>query len=94
MLGFGEGEGREIDKREERQGFVFWRKKKTGFVFIGFWKRFFLHFFLFFWFQKRFFFWFFFFLNIGMMWKIVGVSEVSVIYIYIEREREISGTYS
>ena len=91
VLGFGEGEGREIEKREDRQGFAFWRKKKAGFVFIGFWKRFFLSlFFLFFWFQKRFFFWFFFFLNIVLMWKIVGVSEVSVIYIYIyiERERE------
>ena len=60
VLGFGEGEGREIEKREERQGFAFWRKKKAGFVFIGFWKRFFLSlFFLFFWFQKSFFFFFF-----------------------------------
>ena len=48
MLGFGEGEGREIEKRREWQGSAFWRKKKAGFVFIGFWKRFFLHLFLFF----------------------------------------------
>ena len=69
VLGFGEGEGREIDKREERQGFAFWRKKKAGFVFIRFWKRFFCF--------------FFFFLNIVLMLKIVGVSEASVMYIYI-----------
>ena len=42
VLGFGEGKGREIEKKEERQGSAFWRKKKAGFVFIGFWKRFFL----------------------------------------------------
>ena len=48
VLGFGEGEGREIDKREERQGSAFWRKKKAGFVFIRFWKRFFCFFFFFF----------------------------------------------
>ena len=38
-----------------------------------------------------FFFWVyvFFFLNIVLTWKIVGASKVSVIYIYIEREREI-----
>ena len=46
MLGFGEGKGREIEKREERQGFAFWRKKKAGFVFIGFWKRFYLSLFI------------------------------------------------
>ena len=81
MLGFGEGEGREIEKREDRQGFAFWRKKKAGFVFIGFWKRFFLSlFFLFFWFQKSFFFFFF---NIVLTWKIVRVSEASVLYIDI-----------
>ena len=44
MLGFGEGEGREIEKRREWQGSAFWRKKKAGFVFIGFWKRFFFAF--------------------------------------------------
>ena len=48
VLGFWEGEGREIGKREERQGSegtAFWNKKKAGFVFIGFWKRFFFFFF-------------------------------------------------
>ena len=39
MLGFGEGKGREI-------GSGFWRKKKAGFVFIGFWKRFYLSLFI------------------------------------------------
>ena len=46
MLSFGEGKGREIEKREERQGSAFWRKKKAGFVFIGFWKRFYLSLFI------------------------------------------------
>ena len=39
VLGFWEGEGREIEKREERQGSegsAFWRKKKAGVVFFGF----------------------------------------------------------
>ena len=31
---------------------------------------------------------FFFFFNIVLMWKIVRVSDASVIYIYIKRERE------
>ena len=72
VLGFGEGKGREIEKKEERQGSAFWRKKKVGFVFIGFWKRFFLRllllllffvfrFFFFFFCVYVFFFFFFFF---------------------------------
>ena len=47
MLGFWEGEGREIEKREERQGSegsAFWRKKKAGVVYIGFFLRFFFFF--------------------------------------------------
>ena len=77
MLGFGEGEGREIEKRREWQGSAFWRKKKASFVFIRFWKRFFLHLFFFFGFRKvkkK--------IYIVLMWKIVGVSEVSVLYSY------------
>ena len=41
MLGFGEGEGREIEKREEWQGSAFWGKKKVGFVFGWVWFGFF-----------------------------------------------------
>ena len=77
MLGFGEREGREIEKRREWQGSAFWRKKKASFVFIRFWKRFFLHLFFFFGFRKvkkK---------KIVLMWKIVGVSEVSVMYILV-----------
>ena len=89
MLGFGEGEGREIDKREERQGFVFWRKKKTGFGLIGFWKRFCLHFFYFFGFRKGFFFGFFFFFKYCADVENCGSFRgFGYIYIYIERERD------
>ena len=84
VLGFGEGKGREIEKKEERQGSAFWRKKKAGFVFIGFWKRFFLRLLLLLlllFFVFRFFFFFcvyvfFFFLNIVLTWKIVRFSKV------------------
>ena len=79
MLGFGEEEAREIEKRKEPQGSAFWRKKEVCFVFIGFWKIYFLRFV--FLVSKMFF--FFFFLNIVLTWKIVGASKVSVIYIYI-----------
>ena len=76
MLGFGEGNGREI-------GSAFWRKKKAGFVFIGFWKRFFLWFFFFGSIKDFFFLFMFFSLNIVLTWKIVRASKVSVLYIYI-----------
>ena len=76
MLGFGEGEGREIEKREDRQESAFWRKKKVGFVFIRFWKRFFFAF-IFLVLEK------FFFFNILLTWKIVRVSEALVLYIDI-----------
>ena len=46
MLGFGEEEAREIEKRKERQGSAFWRKE-VGFVFIRFWKIYFLRLFYF-----------------------------------------------
>ena len=77
-MGFGEGKGREIEKKEERQGSAFWRKKKASFVFIRFWKRFFLHLFFFFGFRKvkKY-------IYIVLMWKIVGVSETSVMYILV-----------
>ena len=68
MLGFGDGEGREIEKREERQRvallFFFCVMFFYFLVFIGFSKRFF-------------------FFNTVLTWKIVGASKVSVIYIYI-----------
>ena len=76
VLGFGEGEGREIEKREDRQESAFWRKKKVGFVFIRFWKRFFFAF-IFLVLEK------FFFFNILLTWKIVRVSEALVLYIDI-----------
>ena len=76
MLGFGEEEGREIEKREEQQSmgliflclcfFIFW-------FLLGFRKGFFFFLVL----EK-----FFFIINTALMWKIVGVSEVSVLYIY------------
>ena len=81
-----------IENREERgtakHGHVFWRKKKASFAFIGFWKRFlFFCFYVFFFLvSEKFFFLclcFFFILNIVLMWKIVGASKTSVLYIYI-----------
>ena len=85
MLGVREGEGREIEKREERQSvglllfffffFGFYRLFLSGFR-KGFLRLCFL--FLFFFCIYAFFFF-----NIVLTWKIVGASEVSILYIYI-----------
>ena len=68
MLGFGDGEGREIEKREERQ--------RVALLF------FFVLCFFIFWFLLGFRKGFFFF-NTVLTWKIVGASKASVLYIYI-----------
>ena len=48
MLGFGEGEGREIEKREERQGCLrFGGKRRLVLYLLGFIKDFFTFFFFF-----------------------------------------------
>ena len=90
MLGFGEGEDREIEKREEQQsmGMCFGGRRRLVLHLSGFGKDFFFFAFMFFffWFQKSFSFCvyvFFFILNIVLMWKIVGASKTSVLYIYI-----------
>ena len=74
MLGFGEGEGREIEKREEWQsvGLLF-SFCAYVFLYFGFYRV-----------SEKFLFYFFY---IVLTWKIVGVSKASVIYIYIYRER-------
>ena len=78
MLGFGEGEGREKEKREERQSF-FLRLCFFILRFLsGFRKGFSLLIYLFFLHLC--------FFNTVLTWKIVGASKVSV-YIYIYRER-------
>ena len=94
VWGFGEGEDREIEKREERQsmGMCFGGRRRLVLHLSGFGKDFFFFAFMFFffWFQKSFSFCvyvFFFFLNIVLMWKIVGASKTSVIYIIAETKR-------
>ena len=75
MLGFGEGEGREKEKREERQSF-FLRLCFFILRFLsGFRKGFSLLIYLFIFIYVCF--------NTVLMWKIVGVSKISVLYIYI-----------
>ena len=73
MLGFGEREGREKEKREERQSFFL----RLCFCILRFLSGFINGFYLLF-----FFFSFTFFFNTVLTWKIVGASKVSVIYIY------------
>ena len=73
MLGFGEREGREKEKREERQSFFL----RLCFCILRFLSGFRNGFSLLF-----FFFSFTFFFNTVLTWKIVGASKVSVIYIY------------
>ena len=91
VLGFGEGEDREIEKREERQsmGMCFGGRRRLVLHLSGFGKDFFFFAFMFFFFfvSEKFFFlclcFFFLILNIVLMWKIVGASKTSVLYIYI-----------
>ena len=76
MLGFGEGEGREKENREERQSFFC----AYVFLYLGFYRvlgKVFLCLFIYF-------FSFMFFFNIVLTWKFVGASKVSVLYIYID----------
>ena len=90
VLGFGEGEDREIEKREEQQsmGMCFGGRRRLVLHLSGFGKDFFFFAFMYFFFlvSEKFFFLclcFFFILNIVLMWKIVGASKTSVLYIYI-----------
>ena len=78
MLGFAEGEERGTAER----GSTFWRKDKAecGLGFSNIYLRlsgFRIGFFFFCWVYI------FFFFNIVPMWKIMGVSEASILYIYI-----------
>ena len=77
MLGFGEGEGREKENREERQSFF------CAYVFLclGFYRvlgKVFLCLFIYFFYIYVFF-------NTVLTWKIVRASKV-LVYIYIYRE--------
>ena len=66
MLGFGEGEGREIEKREKRQSFFL----RLCFLYLGFYRvleKVFLRLFIYLFFGL-----FFSFLNTVLTWKIVG----------------------
>ena len=77
MLGFGEGNGREI-------GSAFWRKKKAGFVFIGFWKRFYLSLFIYlFLVPEKIFFMFFFLKYCADVENCGSFKSFDYIYIYI-----------
>ena len=77
MLGFGEGKGREI-------GSGFWRKKKAGFVFIGFWKRFYLSLFIYLFLVPEKIFFMFFFLKYCADVENCGIfKSFDYIYIYI-----------
>ena len=102
VLGFGEEEAREIEKRKERQGSLFWRKKEMAGVCVleegGLFciyrvleKVFFAFMFIYFFLCLCF---FFFFINIALTWKTVGASKASVLYIYIDEELTVTINFS
>ena len=75
MLGFGEGEGREKEKREERQSFFC----AYVFLYLGFYRdlgKVFLCLFIYFFHLC------FFFNTVLLTWKFVEASKASILYIY------------